>query len=322
LWILVPSRQPYLDELDGQALLAERFEQVIISGSYEELEASQHPHVVLVGPHKEIGGLLERLWHKMDRLQWIHSMAAGLEHFLFPQLVDSAVVLTNAKGLFAEALGEYTIFACLYFAKTARRLIENQRAHRWDSYPISLIGDRTLGIIGYGGIGQAAARRAKAMDMRVLALRRHFDPTAREPWVDASYRNDQLDEMIPACDYILIAAPLTPETRGMITAARLALMKPTAVLINLGRGAIVDEEALVTALQQRTILGAALDVFAHEPLPAEHPFWALENVLLSPHNADRTDDFMHRSARFFLTNLRRLGEQQALLNIVNKQLGY
>ena len=256
-----------------------------------------------------------------NQLRWIHSKSAGLDNVLFPELVESPILLTNGRGVFSSSLGEFVLAAILYFAKDFRRMIRNQSAAIWEPFDVEEIRGQTVGIVGYGDIGRAAASRIRAMGMHVLASKRHL-PAAPDPLVERFYAPDRLREMIALCDYLVATAPLTPETRHMISQAEFAAMKPTAVVINVGRGAVIDEAALLNALTARQIKGAALDVFEHEPLPPGHPFYRLENVLLSPHCADHTADWQDQAMQFFLEQYRRFDHGEPLQNIVNKRLGY
>ena len=256
-------------------------------------------------------------------LRWLHSRSVGLERVLFPELIASKVTLTNGKGVFSASLGEFALAAILYFAKDLRRMIRSQSAGAWDPFDVEMISGRTVGIVGYGDIGRAVAARVRSMGMKVLAVKRHTAKEANpDPLADQIYSPDRRLEMIPHCDYIVAAAPLSPETRGLLGAPEFAAMKNTAVVINLGRGPVMDEAALIKALSERRIRGAALDVFDEEPLPAGHPFYKLDNVLLSPHCADHTSDWHDDAMRFFLDQFARFQRNEPLLNIVDKHLGY
>jgi phosphoglycerate dehydrogenase-like enzyme len=256
-------------------------------------------------------------------LLWVHSRSVGLERTLFAELKESAVPLTNGAGVFSASLGEFTLGAILYFAKDFRRMIRNQMAGVWEAFDVSWASGQTVGIIGYGDIGRAIAERVRALGMAVLALRRHVPPSqTADPMVAGTYTPERRLEMISRCDYVVVAAPLTPETRGMIAEAEFAAMKPTSVLINVGRGPVINEEAMIGALFSGRIRGAALDVFDHEPLPAGHPFYKLENVLLSPHCADHTPDWLDNAMKFFIEQYERFRKGEPLLNLVDKKLGY
>jgi phosphoglycerate dehydrogenase-like enzyme len=269
------------------------------------------------------GALLREVFQMCPNVRWVHSRAAGLDNLLFPELIASPVPLTNGRGVFSQSLGEFALAAILYFAKDLRRMVRNQEAGRWEQFDIAEITGRTVGIVGYGDIGRAVATRCRAMGMRILAIKRHGPPLYNvDPLVNQFYRPQDRTEMMAASDYIVAAAPLTPETRGMIGDPELAAMKPAAVVINIGRGAVVDEAALVRALTDRRIRGAALDVFDNEPLPAGHPYYKLDNLLLSPHCADHTPDWTEQAMRFFLAQFRRYAVGTPLENVVKKELGY
>lgn len=268
------------------------------------------------------GALLAEVLRMAPRVKWVHARSAGLDGILSPELVESPAVLTNARGVFSASLGEFAIGAALFFAKDFRRMVRSQQAGVWDQFDIELLEGAVMGIVGYGDIGREVARRARAMGMRVLALRGRPELSAGDELIEKSLGPEHLAELVARSDYITAAAPLTPATRGLIGQAQLAAMKPSAVLINVGRGPVVDEAALVCVLEQRRIRGAALDVFETEPLPAGHPFYALDNVLLSPHCADHTHDWLERAMRCFLENFRRYDRGQPLANAVDKRRGY
>ncbi|HVN06066.1 MAG TPA: D-2-hydroxyacid dehydrogenase [Bryobacteraceae bacterium] len=253
--------------------------------------------------------LLRQVWGMAPRVRWVHSRSAGLDELLFPELAESPVPLTNARGIFSEILGEFAIAAVLFFAKGLRRMVRSQAAGVWDQFDTVEIAGQTMGVIGMGDIGKAAARRAEAMGMRTIGLRRADGPERKR-------------ELLARSDYVVLATPLTPETRGIIGEAELRAMKAEAVLINVGRGPLVDEAALVAALRERRIGGAALDVFDQEPLPAGHAFYGLDNVLLSPHAADHTPDWKQRAMQMFLDNFERYRKGEPLENVVDKGRGY
>ncbi len=265
--------------------------------------------------------LLRALWPRCVNVRWVHSMAAGVDKLLFPELVDSEVPLTNGSGVFSASLGEFVVAAILFFAKDIRRMVRNQAAGVWEPFDVEEIGGKTVGILGYGDIGRAVASRVHAMGMRVVATKRHVSNLTDAP-VERFYKPEALREMIALCDYIVSTAPLTAETRHMISEAEFEVMKPTAVVINVGRGPVIDEAALLRVLLEKRIRGAGLDVFEQEPLPAGHAFYKLENVLLSPHCADHTADWQDQAMRFFLEQYARFQIGESLTNIVNKRLGY
>jgi phosphoglycerate dehydrogenase-like enzyme len=256
-----------------------------------------------------------------NKVRWVQSRAAGLDNLLFPELVESPVLLTNGRGVFSASLGEFVLAAILYFAKNLRRMVRNQAASLWEPFDVQEIAGQTVGILGFGDIGRAVASRVHSMGMHVLATKRHVDGST-DPLVEHVYKPEERREMIALCDYIVATAPLTEETRHMIGDAEFAVMRPTAVVINVGRGPVIDEAAMLRALTTKRIKGAGLDVFEHEPLPAGHPLYKLENVLLSPHCADHTADWQDQAMRFFLQQYGRFEKGEPLKNIVNKRLGY
>jgi phosphoglycerate dehydrogenase-like enzyme len=257
------------------------------------------------------------------KLRWVHSRSAGLDKALFPELVESSVPLTNGSGVFSESLGEFVLGAILYFAKDLRRMIRNQKAGVWEAFDVLPVSGQTVGIVGYGDIGRAVAAKVRPLGIKVLAVKRHASASRGEnPLVEEVFGPERRIEMLSRSDYVVVTAPLTSETRGMIGEPEFAAMKPTAAIINVGRGPVIDERALVSALSGGRIKGAALDVFDHEPLPEGHPFYKLENVLLSPHCADHTPDWLDNAMEFFVAQFERFRRDDELLNVVDKKLGY
>lgn len=298
---------------------------VVIGDSFDEFEedASEATIVLNWSGRRE---LLQQVLRNAPDLRWIHIMSAGINHLVSTELMSTRAVVSNGKGTFSASLGEWVIGAVLYFAKDFRRLIRAQEQGLWEPYDVVEIAGQTLGIVGYGDIGRAIGTRASAMGMRVLGLtRRGASGEARRPAGDPAERifgPEERLQMIEQCDYLVIAAPLTPETRGLIGWGEIAAMRPDAVLINIGRGPVVDEQALIDALSSGTIKGAALDVFHQEPLPAEHVFYRMENVLLSPHCADHTATWLRDAMQLFLQNLERYRAGESLQNTVTVEQGY
>lgn len=265
---------------------------------------------------------LKMVWELAPRVQWVHTLSAGLESLLFPALAESTVPMTNGRGVFKESLGEFVVASILHFAKDLRRMVRSQEAGRWDQFDVEMVTGKTLGVIGYGEIGRAAAVRAHALGMKIYVIRRRPQLSEEDPIVAKSFSVAQRGEMMAECDYVLVAAPLTGETRGLVGTKELRAMKPSAVVMNVGRGPVIDEAALIAALSDGTIKGAALDVYDKEPLPEGHPLWGLSNVLLSPHCADHTATWTDEAMQFFLENLERYRSGQPLLNLVDKKSGY
>jgi phosphoglycerate dehydrogenase-like enzyme len=268
------------------------------------------------------GELLRQAFPLARRVRWVHNISAGVESALFPELIESSVPLTNGRGVFGRILGEWAVAAMLFYAKSLRRLVKQQEEGVWEQFDIEELHGKTLGIIGYGEIGRSAAERAKPFGMRITAIRRRPALSGSDPLLDRIYPADRLPDLLREADYVLIAAPNTPETRGMIGPPELAIMKPTAVLINVGRGPLIEEAALIDTLQHGRIRGAALDVFDEEPLPAGHPFYGLKNVLLSPHSADHFSGWIESAARMFVRNFHHFVKGEPLENVVDKRAGY
>lgn len=309
------DRLPFSAELGQKA-------RIVMGSAARDFTASASNAAVILNWSGTLA-LLRDVFLMSPRLRWIHSRAAGLEQVLFPELIASDVILTNASGVFSPSLGEFALAAVLYFAKDLRRMIRNQMAGVWEQFDITMISGQTLGIVGYGSIGREVAMRARALGMRVLGFRRSASRSVDDnSLLDRMYGSGQLREMLPQCDYIVATLPLTQGTRGLIGKAEFESMKANAVLINLGRGPTIDEHAMITAVSNHRIRGAALDVFDHEPLSPGHPFYSMENVLLSPHCADHTPDWLDNSMRFFLEQLDRFSRGESLLNIVDKSQGY
>jgi phosphoglycerate dehydrogenase-like enzyme len=265
--------------------------------------------------------LLREVFLMCKDVRWVHSRSAGLDGLLFDELVNSPVPLTNGSGVFSPSLGEFALAAILYFAKDFRRMIRNQVAGRWEQFDVEEIDAQTVGIVGYGDIGEAVAKRVHAMGMTILAVKRH-PPERLDPVIDRFFKPDELLTMLPLCDYVVSCLPLTSETYHVIGEKEFAAMKPSAVIINVGRGPVIDQAAMVRALETNRIKGAGLDVFEQEPLPDGDPMYKLENVLLSPHCADHTKEWLNRAVRLFIQQYHRFVVNDPLENLVNKTLGY
>ncbi|PTL76070.1 D-2-hydroxyacid dehydrogenase [Vitiosangium sp. GDMCC 1.1324] len=317
LLVLAEPTSPYLNHLERLAPGTT----VTVGLSEERLgPAIERAQVLLIGAPKR--DLLRTLLPRARALRWIHALSAGVENLLFEEFIHSPLPLTNSRGVYSGSLGEFALAAMLFFAKELRRLVRQQAEARWDQFmPVELRG-RTLGILGYGDIGRAVAERARPFGMRILACRRRPSLSEGDPLVDEVFPLERRLEMIAASDYLLLAMPHTPGTYRLMGEAELRAMKPHSVLINIGRGSTVDEVALVKALEEGRLGGAALDVFETEPLPAGHAFWRLENVLLSPHCADQTPTWRDDAMALFLRNLDRFEKGEPLVNIVDKEAGY
>ncbi|MCL5046221.1 MAG: D-2-hydroxyacid dehydrogenase [Actinobacteria bacterium] len=285
-------------------------------------------------------------------LEWIHSLSAGVEGLLIPEILDRPITLTNSRGVHGLPIAEHVLALILAFTRGLVPALRYQRERRWERIRATEVGGKTLGLIGLGGIGRQVAQRASVLGMRVIALRarpgdRTVQPPAWEgaaptpdeeadkappgappcpsvlpPGVDRMLPPDKLPELLAASDFVVVAVPLTDRTRGFIGEPELALMKPDAILINIARGGVVDEPALINALKEGRLGGAGLDVFRTEPLPPESEFWGLENVIVTPHIAASSPYLMDRAWELFARNLERFIEGKELLNQVDKVLGY
>ncbi len=250
------------------------------------------------------------------RLRWVQVMGAGVDRFLdapFPP----KVILTRAEGMFGPWMAEYTFAWLLWGNQHLETLRAAQRASRWEPVPPTLLRDRTLGVVGLGSIGRSIAHLGRAFAMRVIGLNR----SGRQvPEVERVYRRAAVREMLRASDYVVLVVPLTPETRGIIGEAELRAMRPGAWLLNIGRGALIQENALIRALRERWIAGAVLDVFLEEPLPADHPFWQIPNVVVTPHISGPSDPA--EIAPIFNENLQRFLQGRPLRGRVDLRRGY
>jgi phosphoglycerate dehydrogenase-like enzyme len=267
------------------------------------------------------GGDLPR---QVPRLRWVQLSSSGVGQLVARiGLGDSPVVVTNAAGVHATPLAEFVLFAMLYFAKRMPRVLADQRRRHWERFALDTLPGKTLGVVGLGRVGRAIARLARAVGLRVVAIRRTVDAGASDaPDVDAVYPLAGLGTLLAESDYVALIVPFTRETAGLLGERELALMKPGAVLINIARGQLVDEAALIDALRSGRLGGAALDVFATEPLPADSPLWAMSNVLVTPHSMSTALEENEVLVELFCDNLRRYLAGQALRNVFDRERGY
>lgn len=255
-------------------------------------------------------------------LKWVHSLSVGVANSLSPEFVASPVPLTNARDVSSSSLAEFAILGALYFDKELDAMRRQQGEHRWAPMDVDGLEAKTMGIVGYGSIGHEVAKRAAAFGMTIWVYRRRPSLSAGDDLVDRTFGPDGLRDMLAGSDVTVACLPLTPETEGMLGEAEIAAMKPSTIFVNVGRGGVVDEPALVKALADRCIRGAALDVFATEPLPADSPLWALGNVFVSPHSAGRPRGWLDRQMMKFIENFGRYAAGEPLINMVDKQAGY
>lgn len=243
-------------------------------------------------------------------LRWLHTSSAGIDNAFYQRLRSLDVIVTHSPGIHAIPIAEWVLSQMLHFARRLDAFRAQQERREWQLLASDELRGRTVGIVGYGGIGREVARLARAFGMRTLGTRR--TPVERDANLDRWLPPDSLDELIEAADYLVLCAPLTDETRGLIDARRLALLRPEAVLINVGRAAVVDQDALVETLRAGRIGGAALDVFAQEPLPPDSPFWTLPNTVVSPHASGESVATPRRTTKRFIEQLRRYCDGEPL----------
>lgn len=284
------------------------------------------------------GKLTPAILAAADRLRWVQSPTASLEHYIFPELVRHPAQLTNMRGLFHDNIADHVLGCMLCFARNLHIYVRQQQARVWNPHggqkqgqsfasgpavttavdmAHTTLASATLGVVGLGSIGSEVARRGVCLGMRVLAV--DTDPRPAPRGVVGPWPAERLDDLLGQSDYVVIAAPHTPETEGLFCAPRFDRMKPTAVLINIGRGVIVKLDDLVAALSSGQIGGAALDVYEIEPLPSDHPLWDFKNVILTPHVAGHSPAIAARHLEVLLDNVRRFSRGDELRNVVDKQ---
>lgn len=291
--------------------------------SYENVEGEIADVEVLFGI-----SLRPEQFRAAKKLRWIHSRAAAVHQLMFPELVQSDVIVTNAREVHGPVVAEHVIALIFALAKQIPAATRFQQKHVWGQEVIwhgrprpRELADATLGLIGLGSIGRNVAKHAAALGMHVIAVREHPEKEKPEQ-VDEVLPSSKLNELVARSDYVVLSAPITPATKGMISCDQLARMKPDGCLINVGRGPLIDEAALFQALSGEKIGGAALDVFDKEPLPSDSPLWDLDNLLITPHTAGMSDKMWERHYALFSENLSRYLSGQPLLGLVDKQSGY
>ncbi|TWE01844.1 phosphoglycerate dehydrogenase-like enzyme [Neobacillus bataviensis] len=261
---------------------------------------------------------------KAKNVKWVHSISAGLDAMLTDVVKNSDVIITNAKGCTSVPIAEHTIALISAFSRDIPTMVKKQRAQEWcKMLPVRTLAGSTVGIIGYGEIGYEIAKRCKGLEMKVIGCRRNPDKKNKkhEP-ADVVVGMDQVDEVLAKSDYVVVALPSTKDTIHFMNKERFSKMKKDSYLINVGRGNTVAEKDLVDCLRNGKIAGAGLDVFEVEPLPKDHPFWYMDNVIVSPHNAYNSSNHSERVMKLILENLTRFYEGIPLLNVVDKKLGY
>jgi phosphoglycerate dehydrogenase-like enzyme len=319
----------------------ERLEKIVAAaGPMQVVNAENYAAALAAMPEADafFGKLTPELLAAGKKLRWVQSPTASLEHYMFPDLVEHPLVLTNMRGLYSDVIAEHVLGVMLCFTRHLHTYIRNQAACRWapvggedqrqtfatgpgiasaiDRAHLNL-GDLTLGLVGLGHIGSEIARRAAGFGMRIVAV----DPAvpAAPEGVSIVWPVERLGELLGQGDFVVIAAPHTPQTEQLFRRPQLRLMKRSAILINIGRGAIVNLDDLVAALRAGEIAGAGLDVFEVEPLPADHPLWKFENVILTPHVAGQSPRVAGRHLALLVENVGRFVRGQPLTNVVDKR---
>jgi phosphoglycerate dehydrogenase-like enzyme len=298
--------------------------------------AALEMRLLVTRDHDEIAGVLDEieiaaggfphdLLPQARNLRWVQQWGAGADWLLrCPEAAELDFVLTSASGVHTIPISEHILAFLLAFGRGFHHALRAQVRREWFSYEqqtgiFELVG-KTMVLVGVGAIGGRTAELATALGMRVLGVRR--DPTAGAPGVEAMYGPAQLFDLLPEADFLVLAVPLTHETQGMIGERELWAMKPTAHIVNVGRGGLVQEDALIRALQEEWVAGAGLDVFETEPLPEDSPLWGMDNVIITAHYAGANPYYTERAMAIFLDNLERYRAGEPLRNVVDKRIGY
>ena len=317
LHVVVGGRLPEERLEEVRAAAGDAAEVVAPSDEAALLRQLPSAEVYLAGPFNA------RLLAAAPALRWVHATGAGVEGMLIPELVRrDEIVFTNSRGAHHIAMPEYVLMAMLSWTHHLPTLLRAQSRREWVKPVPEEIHGKTLGLLGYGEIGRATAVRARAMGVRCIALRRNPQDSAGAELVERIYGPNELRDFLGASDFVVNSLPLTAETRGSIGEREMRAMRPTAVLIHLGRGPTVRSDALLAALRDKTIAGAFLDVFDEEPLPADSPFWELENAIVTSHTSGNSVHYQERAIAIFCDNLRRYLRGEPLKNVVDKRLGY
>lgn len=320
------------------AEVAAKFEMVRVGKDMSELQAQKDDlarcqgilWIPMAGAPSAPSDVLNDLWSMTPNVNWVHSYMAGVDGIrafidasLLPAAETQEIRLSNGRGAFSWSLGEYALAAVLYFNKQLKRCEANRGARVWDNFVMDTMNSKTVGLVGYGSIGKACGRAIKgAFGCEVLALRRNAGAPDDSGIADKVYGFEQKQDFFAACDYVICSLPSTANTQKFIGATEFQSMKDTAVLVSVGRGAAIDEAELERALREKTIHGAALDVFVKEPLPKESGIWDLDNVLLTAHNADFTEDYFELGWTVFNKNLENVIAGKGLETPVDLKSGY
>lgn len=262
---------------------------------------------------------IQPLLEAAPEVRWVHSLSDGVERLLTKDMIDRPIILTNSHGVHDRAVADHTMALILSLMRCIPAMVRQQDQKIWKRPKTNSLYQKTIAIIGYGSIGKSIAQRAKSFDAKILAIKKHISD---EPLADQVYTTDQIEEVLPQADIIVAALPSTPATNRFFGKKEFSLMRKSAFFINIARASVVDENALLDALQNQTIAGAALDVFTKEPLPEDHPFWSMENVIISPHAASFTPDSWNRVLDLMKSNFIAFSQGEKLTNEINKTKGY
>lgn len=260
-----------------------------------------------------------------SKLQWIHFGSAGIEDSLFKSILSSKTILTNSSGIHANPVSEFVMGCILYHCKRFNECSDFKKNMEWNQWPIAKkmiqLKDQTIGIIGYGAIGKKIAQQAKQFNMRVIATKRLQKKETSNKNVDRLLPLNNIEELYRESDFIIISCPLTPKTENLVSTKEIKIMKKNTFIINIARGKIINDSALIKALKNQDIAGAALDVFSHEPLPQNHPYFSLKNIFLSPHISGNFPEYQSDMVTQFINNVTRFLKNKPLKNrICKKQL--
>lgn len=299
-----------------------------IRTAFPQLAVTMVDHVTKADPHigvadvlltfgAQIGEHADALFRKAPRLRWIQALGTGVDNLADQPALRREVWITNVHGIHGAAMSEAALMAMLALSRDLPRVVRNQDQARWDRWPARLLDGKTVGMMGVGAIALDLAPKCKALGMTTVGISSAPRPVAG---FDRMYGRDELGVAVRELDHFVILTPYTPETRGIVGATVLAAMKPSSCLINLARGGVVDEDALLATLQEGRIAGAALDVFAKEPLPQGHPFWRMKNVIVTPHLGGFYDTYVDRALPIVEENMRRFlaGAPETMINLVKR----
>jgi phosphoglycerate dehydrogenase-like enzyme len=260
---------------------------------------------------------------RASKMKWLQVMSAGADRYLaIDEVRNSPVLMTGVSGIHAVTISEFVMGLMLMFNKRSLHCLELKQQHKWERFSPGMLHSKTLGVVGLGHIGNEVARLGKAFGMKVIATRRSAKPGARARYADILLPTSELPQLLASSDFVALSLPYTTDTYQLIGEKELRTMKPTAYLINIARGGIVDEAALIRALSEKWIAGAGLDVFATEPLPADSELWDMPNVIFSPHISGDMEDYNMRASLIFRDNLQRYLTGKKLKNVINKSRGY